>query len=313
MMKRLFAIALGGACLLGLALAWFVYSPMPAAAGEPAYSRTLTVGEQTRSFLVYEPPALKPGAPVLLVLHGSLMDGPKMRRMLGAGFERLARERGAVVVYPTGHEGHFNDGRVAASYSARTLNIDDVGFTRAIVGALADEHKIDRQRVYAFGYSNGGAMAMRLAVEAPDLVAGIIVANANVPAPDNMGWKLEPGRTKVVLVEGTKDPINPYDGGRVTIFGFGDRGAVLSGPDSARWFADRAGVGIDLLSDTFQHVEDLDVRQQDWGIPTRVRLVSMYGVGHTVPQAAYRFPRFLGATVQDDAILASAWQLLDGH
>ena len=313
MMKRTLVIAFGGACMVGLALAWFVYAPMPQAAQEPADNRTLTVGRQTRSFIVYAPPMLKPGAPVLLVLHGSLMDGPKMRRMLGAGFERLARERGAVVVYPTGHEGHFNDGRVAASYSARTLDIDDVGFARAIVGVLAAEHKIDRQRVYAFGYSNGGAMAMRLAAEAPDLVAGIIVANANVPTPDNMGWKLVPGRTRVVLVEGTKDPINPYDGGRVSIFGFGDRGAVLSGPDSARWFADRSGAGTDPLSDALLHIENLDVRQQDWGMPTRVRLVSMYGVGHTVPQAAYRFPRFLGATVQDDAILGSAWQLLDGH
>ncbi|MDB5870357.1 MAG: hypothetical protein JWP96_2689 [Polaromonas sp.] len=313
MTKRSLAIAFGGACLLGLTLAWFVYAPMPPAAEEPADSRTLMVGGQARSFIVYAPPTLKPGAPVLLVLHGSLMDGPKMRRMLGTSFERLARERGAVVVYPTGHEGHFNDGRLAASYSARTLDIDDVGFARAIVGTLAAEYKIDRQRVYAFGYSNGGAMAMRLAAEAPDLVAGIIVANANVPTPDNMGWKLMPGRTRVVLVEGTKDPINPYNGGRVTIFGFGDRGTVLSAPDSARWFAQRSGSAVEPVSDSIQHFGELDVRQQDWGMPAQVRLVSVYGAGHTVAQADYRFPRFLGATVQDDAIFESAWQLLDGH
>lgn len=311
MKNSLLIAAAAGLCLIGGALAWFFYAPMPKPPEEPAVSRTLTLGGLTRSFLVYAPPALKPGAPVLLVFHGSLMDGPKMRGMLGGGFERLARKRGAMVVYPTGFEGHFNDGRLAASYSARTLDLDDVGFARAMVDALAAEHKIDRGRVYAFGYSNGGAMAMRLAAEAPDLVSGIIVANANVPTPENMDWKLQPVRTKVVLIEGTKDPINPYDGGRVTIFGFGDRGTVLSAQESARWFAQRSGLDAAPVLDSVSRIDGLDVRQQDWGVPAQVRLLTLKGAGHTVPQSGYRFPRFLGATVRDDTLLDAAWQLLD--
>ena len=293
-------------------LTWFFYSPMPTAATQPVISHTLTLDGRPRDFAVYTPPGLAAKAPVLLVLHGSLMDGPKMRGMLGPRFERLAREQGAVVVYPSGVEGHFNDGRPAASYSARTLNIDDVGFTRAIVEQLVRDHQIDRQRVYAFGYSNGGRMAMRLASEAPDLVAGIIVANANVPTADNIGWQLAPSsRTAVVLMEGTRDAINPFDGGRVTIFGFGDRGTVLSAPASARWFAARAGLDAEPVSDAVQQFGALSVRQQDWGVPARVRLLTMDGAGHTVPQSDYRFPRFLGATVQSDALLDAAWQLLD--
>jgi polyhydroxybutyrate depolymerase len=315
-MKLSLLLAGGGvAGLIGGALAWFFYAPLPKPPQEPAASRTLTLGGLRRSFLVHAPPTLKSGAPVLLVLHGSLMDGPKMRAMLGASFERLARERGAVVVYPTGFEGHFNDGRLAASYSARTLNLDDVGFARAIVDALAAEHKIDRQRVYALGYSNGGAMVMRLAAEAPDLVSGIIVVNANVPTPDNMGWTLAEGaaaaRVRAVLIEGTKDPINPYGGGRVTIFGFGDRGTVLSALESARWFARRGGLDAAPVLDSISRIGGLDVQQQDWGAPARVRLLTLKGAGHTVPQSGYRFPRFLGATVRDDALLDAAWRLLD--
>jgi polyhydroxybutyrate depolymerase len=305
------------AAVLGLTSVggWFFYSPMPAASPAAADSRTVTVGGRERSFLVVAPPAVQAGAPVLIVLHGSLMDGGKMRSMLGPRFERLARQHGAVVVYPSGVEGHFNDGRLVASYSARTLNIDDVGFMRAIVGALAASNAVDRTRVFAFGYSNGGAMAMRLASEAPDLVAGIIVANANVPTPDNMGWTLAPAAaaTKVVLLEGTDDPINPYGGGRVTIFGFGDRGTVLSAPASARWFGQRAGLAADPVADVTRRIGDLDVHQQDWGAPTRVRLVTMQGAGHTVPQPDYRFPKFLGATVQTDSVLDEAWGMLNGR
>jgi polyhydroxybutyrate depolymerase len=313
---QIVAITLAALGLIGGALGWFVYAPMPTLSDENVTTRTLDVRGRTRSFVVYQAPERQPGqlgAPLLLVLHGSMMDGPAMRRMLGAGFEKLARAQGAVIVYPSGFEGHFNDGRLAATYSARTLEIDDVGFARAIVGTLAAERRIDPQRVYAFGYSNGGAMALRLAVEAPDLVAGVIVANANLPTPENRAWKEAQGRSAVVLIEGTKDPINPYDGGRVTIFGIGGRGTVLSAPDSARWFAQRAGLGAASASDTSSRMAGLDVQQQDWGAPARVRLVTLHGAGHTVAQSAYRFPRFLGATVRDDAILEAAWRLVEAR
>lgn len=309
-------VATGLAALVGIGR-YYLFSPMPPASRVAADRRTVTVGGRERHFLVVTPPNVRPGAPVLLVLHGSLMNGVNMRRMLGPCFERLASRRGAVVVYPSGVEGHFNEGRLVASYSARTLNIDDVGFMRAIVDALATSHAVDRTRVVAFGYSNGGGMAMRLASEAPELVAGIIVANANVPAPDNLGWALAPtaatkAASKVVLIEGTVDPINPYDGGRVTIFGFSDRGPVLSASASARWFGQRAWLPAEPVLDATRRISGLDVRQQDWGSPVQVRLVTMQGAGHTVPQPDYRFPKFLGATVQTDLILDEAWAMLDG-
>jgi polyhydroxybutyrate depolymerase len=56
---------------------------------------------------------------------------------------------------------------------AERNHIDDVGFTRALVGDLAARVKIDRTRVYATGISNGGMMAFRLGVEAADLIAAI--------------------------------------------------------------------------------------------------------------------------------------------
>jgi polyhydroxybutyrate depolymerase len=307
-------LSIASLCLLVAALVRFVYAPMPRSSGPPGESRAVVVDGRSRGFVVWAPPELPPGAPLLLVLHGSLMTGTQMRRMLGPRFERLARQRGAVLAYPDGVEGHFNDGRVAASYSARTLDIDDVGFMHAIVDALALSHGIDRRRVFAFGYSNGGHMAMRLAAEAPDLVAGIIVSNANVPTSDNMGWTLSSREntpaTRAVLLEGTRDPINPYAGGRVTIFGFGDRGTVLSSLDSARWFARRGGVSDQPTVETNRRCGGLDVRQQDWGSPAVVRLVTMNGAGHTVPQSDYRFSRFLGKTVRDDAILEAAWDLV---
>lgn len=41
----------------------------------------------------------------------------------------------------------------------------------------------------------------------------------------------------VMIMNGIRDPINPYEGGNVRIFGFGNRGEVLSAKDSADYFA----------------------------------------------------------------------------
>ncbi|WP_252406503.1 hypothetical protein, partial [Acinetobacter pittii] len=78
---------------------------------------------------------------MLVVLHGSRGDGAQMRRISGYGFDRLAAQEGFLVAYPDGFEGHWNDCRKAASYSARLRDVDDVAFLRALVARLAQEYR----------------------------------------------------------------------------------------------------------------------------------------------------------------------------
>lgn len=233
-----------------------------------------------------------------------------MRRMVGSVLERIAEQDNVVIVYPDGYEGHFNDCRRVASYSARQLDVDDVAFTRRIVEQLAEQKQVDAQRVYALGYSNGGHMALRLALEAPELVKGAAMIAANLPAPDNMACKVVAGPSRfVAFVEGTQDPINPYQGGQVTLFGFGNRGGVLSAQASAEWFARVLGLTAEPAR-VLKPVSGIPLRQQDWSSPGgHVRLVTIEGGGHTVPQAAYRFPRILGTTLPSDSVLESTWRL----
>jgi polyhydroxybutyrate depolymerase len=125
-----------------------------------------------------------------------------------------------------------------------------------------------------------------------------------------MGCKVSPSPARVVaFVEGTADPINPYEGGPVTLFGFGNRGNVLSAQASAEWFARVLGLAA-AGTRTLDQVAGIAARQQDWESATgHVRLLTIEGGGHTVPQANYRFQRILGATFQSDSILESTWQL----
>src|SRR3712207_3383218 len=85
--------ALGSLLILGtVAYGYFWYSPAPdlLSLSTPAERRTVRVGDRERSYLAYVPANLSPGSPLLLVLHGSAMDGATMRRWTGYEFDRLA-------------------------------------------------------------------------------------------------------------------------------------------------------------------------------------------------------------------------------
>ena len=104
-----------------------------------------------------------------------------------------------------------------------------------------------------------------------------------------------------MLINGTADPINPYQGGIVTLFGFAGRGAVMSSMASAQNFAERNGITIPpvrgellkALSDDFTAVETLTWHAN--GKPFCC-LYIVRGGGHVILQQAYRFPRLLGKT-----------------
>lgn len=315
MLRRLWiglAIVLVVLIVLGAVAVYLLYAPEPALLLGPVETMTLDVGGRPRRYTVFTPSHLEPGASVLVVFHPSQSSGRKMRRIVGGVLERIAQKENVVIVYPDGYEGHFNDCRRVASYSARKLNVDDVGFTRRILERLVAEKKIDPERVFALGYSNGGHMALRLALEVPEMVKGVAAIAANLPAPDNMGCKVARSPSRfVTFVEGTEDPINPYAGGRVTLFGFGDRGKVLSAQASAEWFARALGLAT-AETRTLEPVSGISARQQDWiSSGGHVRLVTIEGGGHTVPRAAYRFPRILGLTYPSDSVLESTWQFFE--
>lgn len=311
-MKRALMVVMLLLALLGVAAAYYIYAPTPnwPTVGLQRYS--IEVQGRQRSFSVFTPPRMAPGARVLIALHPSRANGDMMRSQVGGFLDRLAVSDDVIVVYPDGHEGHFNDCRRVADYSARTLNIDDIGFMRRIVERLVADQGADPKRVDVIGYSNGAHMALRLVLEAPDLVRGAVAVAGNVPTSDNMDCRTDQKpAARIVLIEGTRDPINPYLGGNVAMFGLGSRGTVLSAQESASWLSQRLGLAPagDLVID---QTEDIRVRQQDWTAHKGwVRLVSLEGGGHTIPQSHYRYPRLMGATYLKDDVLESSLRLLE--
>jgi polyhydroxybutyrate depolymerase len=281
----------------GYFLAYAPSLPPPADLTGAIQGGSVTVGGRERTFLNYAPAGLPPNAPLLIVLHGSVQDAPTMRQFSGYEFERLADAHKFLVVYPNGYENNWNDCRRAAAYPARTLDIDDKGFMAALIAWGVTSHKVDPARVFVVGYSNGGQLAYRLALETPELFAGIAAIAANLPTDDNSICQKSGRAVPIAIVNGTKDPINPYNGGRVTLFGFGDRGTVVSSRESAAQFARLYPEARERALAAFGP-EYAKIQRMTWDVggEPRVELYSISGGGHVVSQPHYRAPRMLGLT-----------------
>ena len=290
---------------------WLIHAPEPA---PPAYALdrlSMEVDGRTRDYELFVPRRHAPMSPLLLAFHGSMGDPSTIRRRTGYRFEALAERRGFVIAYPQGVGGYWNGCRAAATHVANAEGIDDVGFVRRLVGDLAESGRIDARRVFATGYSNGGHMAFRLALEAPDLVAGIATFSASLPADGNLDCDLSDTPVRTAILNGTEDPINPFHGGEVSLFGFGSLGEVRSSGQSAGYFRELHGATGAAATRTLVS-GPRRVRVEEWsrgGTPV-VSLLTVVGGGHTIPQTTYRFPRLLGPTVGSDAVIDYLWEFL---
>lgn len=314
MKYALFALA----AFVGLVLlVWFWGIRVPSVP-VPQLAGALRQGElpaqsRQRSFRYYLP-AERPVPPaLLLVFHGSSMTGDRMRRLTGYAFDELADREGFIVVYPDGVGGHWNDCRRVGDYEAKRLEIDDVAFVRELIGWFQREHQIDAERTFAVGLSNGGHMSFRLALEAPGLMRGIAAIAASLPTDDNQECKSNAQPVATLVLNGSEDPLNPYQGGEVALFGFlFRRGTVVSNTDTVRYWVSLAGhAGApkeDAIPDSDPEDGTSAVRQV-WSSEDRPEVVSITvnGGGHTIPHPRASFPRVLGRTSHDFSAAEEIW------
>ncbi|MBN2298615.1 MAG: polyhydroxybutyrate depolymerase [Deltaproteobacteria bacterium] len=295
-----------------------LFAAVPLMAEDPYLTGTLlkdTIAHKgmERSFLVYMPDGDISGKPLIMVLHGSKGTGEDIRKQSGYQFDVLADTEKFAVVYPDGYKNHWNGCRNAPKDAAHKKDIDDVGFLLALTDLCAGRWHTDPAVIYAAGFSNGAHMCYRLAMEAPGRIAGIAAIAAGIPAP---GWSKCSGPEKhvpVMIVNGTDDPINPYEGGMVRLFLLIKKGEVLSTMESARFWLlpedlNKQPVTMQMEDrdpDDKTHVETLT-----WPA-SRVRLYTVHGGGHTIPGGRQYLPRaVIGTTSQDMDIAQEVWKFL---
>ena len=168
--------------------------------------RVLEVDGHPRKFIVYVPdrrPVTGSQAPVVFMFHGSSGTAPQFLRI--SGWREQADATGLIAVFPQGLRYRIlENGRLSTKWNDYTLAsqvdlserprgypesspwpADDVGFVDAMVSDLRAELPIDRHRIYASGFSNGGAFTARLAVERSNRLAAAAFSGGGLHTPQS--------------------------------------------------------------------------------------------------------------------------------
>lgn len=292
------------AAVVGLALAavasvtdafWMRPGPSepPALAGEYR-NQWLRHEGHARRYGLYRPASLPPGAPLLVVLHGPISDGEGMRALTAYRFDQWAEQHGWLVAYPTARHRRWNDCRAGGAPPGTGAPADDVGFLRGVVAEVVREHGADPDQVHVVGYSGGGQMALRMALQAPDLLASSVMVGTGVPeGGDNACGPVPADAPRMLLVNGTADALNPYHGGTAEP-GDGRQSQVMSARASALWLM---GLDADAQPPAARDDARRGISHEHWRSAQReVGLLTVHGGGHTLPQPYVRYPRRLGPT-----------------
>ena len=187
-----------------LALAW--------GAGT-AFAETITINGGKRTFSA-RLADVKP-APLVIALHGNTQTGADMASR--TSWPVVARREHFTVVFPDGLKRAWADLRSNDMRAGRTPpeGTDDVAFIAALVEKYVSDGTADPKRVYVTGLSNGGAMTMTLACKRADLFAA--AASVIMNFTDEFANACQPSRpVPMLMMNGTADPLIPYEGGRGT-------------------------------------------------------------------------------------------------
>jgi polyhydroxybutyrate depolymerase len=157
-------------------------------------------GGAERSYLLHVPAGYDGATPLPLAMlfHGFSLPADAFATY--TAFNGIADERNVIVVYP------LAQGDPAAWNTNADITVaDDVAFANDLLDKLETELCIDPDRIFVAGYSNGGAMAQRVACAAPDRIAALAtVAGVYTECKAQVPW---------LAFHGTDDTRVPFDGG----------------------------------------------------------------------------------------------------
>jgi polyhydroxybutyrate depolymerase len=269
-----------------------------------AAAETITIDGKPRSF-TRQLPDKKP-APLVIVLHGNTQTGADM--ITRTAWPAVAKREGFGVVFPDGLNHAWADLRPNNLRAGRVPphGTDDVAFIAKLVEKFVADGSADPKRIYVTGISNGGAMTMTLVCKRADLFAA--AASVIMNLTEQSANLCRPSRpVPMLMMNGTADPLIPYNGGRGTsrfaVDGFWSADKTL-----AFW---RKNNGCDAKATT---TDLADTDTADRSTVTRIdsncpvgRDVVLYRVndgGHRMPgNTDARFPRlantFLGPQNRD--------------
>ena len=201
------------------------YQPTPAPGD---HNESLVVGagatRMTRTFVVHIPPGFdgKAKVPLVIMLHGAGGSGEGAIPQTGWGAK--SDREGFIAVFPDGTPPHpalparfllnprlWNDGSGRGAIAVK--DVDDLGFISAMIDFLEARYAADPARIYCTGFSNGASMTFSVGLNLSNRIAAIAPVSGHLFYTGKQLAYPVP----LLFIIGTKDPLNPIDGGDVKL------------------------------------------------------------------------------------------------
>lgn len=204
--------------------------------------KTLTWGGQERQYVQYVPATAAEEAPVLFMLHG--LGDEALNFFHSTRIQSIADQKGWIVVAPQALDFTFEIPAVGGQdfgnawaagvtiHFSMTIygipftyditvneNVDDAGFLLATLDAVNEEHSLCADSVFFAGFSLGGFMCHRMAIEHGDRINGIAAISGLVG--NDMETLTPVANVNILQVFGTSDEMISYDGAMASYQNYG--------------------------------------------------------------------------------------------
>jgi phospholipase/carboxylesterase len=177
----------------------------------------------TDDFVHVFEPAAEPGAPTVLLLHGT---GADEHDLLPLG---RALAPGAALLSPRGKVDEHGANRWFRRLREGVFDVDDLiartAELAAFVTAATRAYDLDPRRIVTAGFSNGANTGAALLLLHPGLLAGAVLLAAGAPLQGREPAPVDLTGTRVFLGAGETDPITTVDQARLLAAQLGERGA----------------------------------------------------------------------------------------
>ena len=224
------------------------------------------------------------------------------QQMIYGDFRPIAEREGFIVVHPEGTVDQAGNTHWNVGWGSSM--IDDVGFVNALIDALIEDYKINEERIYSTGMSNGGFISYELACQLSHRIAAIASVTGSMSP---LGFQnCNPQRPVPVLqIHGTNDNTVLYTGSAI--------GVAIE--DVITYWVNHNNCDMNAV---ITDIDDIDMTDQstvqhfvyangDMGVSTELFLVE--NGGHTWPGAIFSFP---GTNYDIDAS-EEAWTFLSRY
>jgi len=263
-------------------------------------NQTLVISGMDRNYHLYLPEN-STNASIVFLLHGNRSSSSQLMGFDFPGqkspykiWETIAAQENLILAVPNGSEGPtehrgWNDCRNDAMGNPDS---DDVLFISSLIDSLLTDYQANASKVFVVGTSNGGHMAMRLAEEMPTKLAAFAAIVASRPVNSNCTDSTVP--ISALIMNGSEDLINPFDGGPMTE----GRGQVFSAQETIDYWVTKNQTDTTPVVTNFEDTDTSDnctatKRLYQNGVNnTEVAFYEITGGGHSEPSILERYRTF---------------------